>query len=61
MGELRLTTIQWFDPELAKAWIILPQFVPKRDGLSIVSNTAANRLAAPDIHQGVNWLKITFA
>lgn len=50
MGEPRLTTIQWFDLELAKAWIILPQFISKRDGLSIVLDTAVNRLAAPDIH-----------
>ncbi|KAJ7401539.1 hypothetical protein BTVI_95038 [Pitangus sulphuratus] len=44
-GETKLTTVPCFDLELAKAWIILSQFVSQRDDSSI-----ANRLASPDPH-----------
>lgn len=42
---------------LAKAWVIHPHFTSERQGSSVVSNTAVTRLALPEIHRVVHWLK----
>lgn len=51
MGEPRQITVQWFDLELVKEWIILPKFVSNIQGLSVISTTAVIRLIVLEIQE----------